>query len=121
MPISFNQALFLVLTIAGVVVLVFLALFLAQLRRTAREAERTMVKANEMLEEVKVLERKIEAGVDDALVVLGNARKVTSVVSEAVLLLSTRVVKPAMKFGPIVFPLLQLGVRGLLGRRRKKT
>ena len=45
MTLTLNQVLWIILTVAGVVVLTFLALFLNQLRKTAREAETTLVKA----------------------------------------------------------------------------
>ncbi len=118
MTLSFGQVLWLVLTIAGVVVLIVLAMLLLQLRKTAREAELALAKGNELMEGFKEIERKINAGVDDAAEVLCHAKAVASNVSKITFLVSTQVVRPALRLGPVVIPLVQFGLRML--RKRKK-
>jgi len=64
MILTLNQVLNIILTVAAVVVVTFLVLFLNQLRKTAREAEKTMAKAQEAIDGLQVIEAKINAGLD---------------------------------------------------------
>ena len=59
MLLTLNQTLFLVISIAFVVAIVFLILFLVQIRRTAREGERTLVELRELAEDLKDIEQKV--------------------------------------------------------------
>ena len=54
MTLTLNQVLWIILTVAAVVAVTFLAMFLNQLRRTAREGEKTLAKAQEMLDGMKL-------------------------------------------------------------------
>ena len=65
MMLTLNQVLWIILTVAAVVVMAFLAMFLNQLRKTAREAETTLVKARGAIDELQVIESKINASLDN--------------------------------------------------------
>ncbi|MBP1766276.1 MAG: hypothetical protein H6P98_391 [Candidatus Aminicenantes bacterium] len=104
MPLTLNQFLFLVLTFAAVVAVVFLVRFLVQLRSAAEEGERTLAEVRKLVENLNDLDGMIK----DRLVSLGEfveASKKTAVnVSEASFLLTTRILRPGSKYWPIILP-----------------
>lgn len=104
MLLTLNQTLFIVLTVAAVVVAVFLVLFLAQLRRTAQEGERTLAEVRELAAGLKDLERKIDARIDDVGELLESSKKTAAGLAQASLFLTTKVVSPASRYWPIIFP-----------------
>ncbi|HCS47623.1 MAG TPA: hypothetical protein DIW61_04955 [Candidatus Aminicenantes bacterium] len=120
MPLSLNQFLLLVLTIAAVVVAVFLVRFLAQLRGAAEEGEKTMVGVRKLVENLNELDGMVK----DRLVSLGElmeASKRTAVnLSEASFFLTSRVLRPSSKFWPVVFPLASFFWKQFRKRKEKK-
>ncbi len=104
MPLTLNQFLFLVLTFAAVVVVVYLVRFLAQLRHAAEEGQKTMTEVRKLVENLN----ELDGIVKDRLVSLGEfveASKKTAVnVSEASFLLTTRILRPSSRYWPIVLP-----------------
>ncbi|OGD37998.1 MAG: hypothetical protein A2V45_06355 [Candidatus Aminicenantes bacterium RBG_19FT_COMBO_58_17] len=120
MPLSLNQFLLLVLTIAAVVVAVFLVRFLAQLRGAAEEGEKTMVEVRKLVENLNELDGMVK----DRLVSLGElmeASKRTAVnLSEASFFLTSRVLRPSSKFWPVVFPLASFFWKQFRKRKEKK-
>jgi hypothetical protein len=119
MYLTLNQILFLVLTIAAVVVVVFLVLLLIQLRKTAREGERTLAEIGELAGRLKDLERTLNARIDEVGDLLASTKKIAAGLAQAGLFLTTRVAHPAARFLPIVFPLLLMGLRGLKKKKEK--
>jgi len=75
MLLTFNQTLFLILTVAAVVIAVFLILFLLQLRRTAREAEKSLQEFQVTLEKLKTIEDKVERRLDETGTIIQSAKK----------------------------------------------
>jgi len=120
MLLTFNQVLFLVLTIAAVVAVTFLTLFLVQLRRTAREGEKTLVELRELVRNLQEIEHKVNLRIDDVGEIIESSKKTLSGLSEVTFFLTTRVIRPASKFWPILFPLVRLGWQQLRKRKEKK-
>jgi len=120
MPLTLNQVLLIILTVAAVVAVVFLVRFLVQLRRTAREGEKTLARAQELMEGMKEIEAKLNASLDDIGQVLQASKKAATGLSQVAGFLSTRVVQPSLKFWPILFPLVRLGWLRLKKRKEKK-
>lgn len=121
MTLTLNQVLWIVLTVAGVVVLAFLAMFLNQARKTAREAETTLVKARGAIDELQVIEAKINANLDGIGQVVAVSKKAFSGLSEATSFLSSRVIKPSARYWPLLaLPLLRVGLTMLKKRKEKK-
>jgi hypothetical protein len=120
MALTLDQVLFIILTVAAVVIATVLALFLLQLRRTAREGERTLVKAQEAMEGLRVIEAKLNASLDDVGEVLKTSKKAAAGLSEITLFLATKVVRPSAKYWPFLFPLVRLGLQQLKRRKEKK-
>ena len=121
MMLTLNQVLWIILTVAAVVVCTFLALFLNQLRKTAREAETTIVKARGAIDELQAIESKINASLDNVGQVLAVSKKAVSGLSEATSFLSTRVIRPSAKYWPLLaLPLLRVGLTMMKKRKEKK-
>jgi uncharacterized protein YoxC len=120
MPLTLNQVLGIILTVAAVVAVTFLALFLNQLRRTAREGEKTLAKAQEMMDGLKEIEAKVNASLDDVGEVLATSKKAVTGLSEIMFFLTSKVIRPSARYWPFLFPLLRLGVQQMKKRKEKK-
>ncbi len=120
MTLTLNQVLGIILTVAAVVAVTSLVLFLNQLRRTAREGEKTLVKAQDAIDEMKVIEAKINASLDNVGEVLAVSKRAISGLSEISLFLTSKVIRPSAKFWPFLLPLVSFGLRQLKKRKEKK-
>jgi len=120
MILTLNQVLNIILTVAAVVVVTFLALFLNQLRKTAREAEKTMAKAQEAIDGLQVIEAKINAGLDNVGEVLATSKKAVSGLSEITFFLTSKIIRPSARYWPFLFPLLRFGLQQMKKRKEKK-
>lgn len=118
--LTLNQTLFLVLTIAAVVVVVFLILFLIQIRRTALEGERTLAEVRELAVSLKEIERKINARIDDVGELLESSKQTAAGLAQASLFLTTKVVSPASRYWPLLYPLLRIGWKQLKKMKKRK-
>jgi hypothetical protein len=120
MTLTLNQVLGIILTMAAVVAVTFLALFLNQLRRTAREGEKTLAKAQEMMDGMKEIEAKINASLDNVGEVLATSKKAMTGLSEVMFFLTSKVIRPSARYWPFLFPLLRLGLQQMKKRKEKK-
>lgn len=120
MLLTLNQVLGIILTVAAVVAVIFLALFLNQLRRTAREGEKTLAKAQEMMDGLKEIEAKVNASLDNVGEVLATSKKAVTGLSEITFFLTSKVIRPSAKYWPFLFPLLRLGLQQMKKRKEKK-
>ena len=120
MNLTLNQVLFLILTIAAVVVAVFLVRLLIQLRRTAGEGEKTLVEMKRLAENLNELDLVVKAKVED-LGELVKASKDTAVnLSQASMFLTTRVLKPVANYWPLVYPVMMFFWKRMKKRKEKK-
>ena len=120
MALTLNQVLWIILTVAAVVAVTFLALFLNQLRRTAREGEKTLAKAQEMMDGLKEIEAKINASLDNVGEVLATSKRAVTGLSQIAYYLTSKVIRPSARYWPILFPLLRLGLQQMKKRKEKK-
>ena len=120
MTLTLNQVLAIILTVAAVVAVTFLALFLNQLRRTAREGEKTLAKAQEMMEGFKEIEAKVNASLDSVGEVLATSKKAVAGLSEVTFFLTSKIIRPSAKFWPFLFPLLRFGLQRMKKRKENK-
>lgn len=120
MPLTLNQLLLIILTLAAVVIAIYLVRFLAQLRRVTAEAEKTMVEVRELVKNLSELDSLIK----ERLVNLGEfmeASKRTAVnLSEASYFLTAKVLGPSSKFLPLAFPLASFLLKQIRKRKEKK-
>lgn len=120
MTLTLNQVLGIILTVAAVVAVTFLVLFLNQLRRTAREGEKTLVKAQEAMDGLQVIEAKINSSLDNVGEVLATSRRAVSGLSGITHFLTSGVIRPSARFWPLLLPLLSFGLRHMKKKKEKK-
>jgi uncharacterized protein YoxC len=115
MPLTLNQFLWLVITLVVVVVATWFVLFLQQLRRTAGEAEKTLAELRHNLQEFNELQAIIREKVETLGETVESSRKIASSLADILGFLAIRVVRPASRYWPLIFPILQF-----LWRQKKK-
>jgi hypothetical protein len=120
MTLTLNQVLGIILTVAAVVAVTFLALFLNQLRRTAREGEKALAKAQEMMDGLKEIEAKINVSLDNVGEVLATSKRAVTGLSGITYFLTSRVIRPSARFWPFLFPLLSFGLQQMKKKKEKK-
>jgi uncharacterized protein YoxC len=120
MLLTLNQVLFIILTLAAVIAVVFLVRFLIQVRRTAQEGEKTLAKAQELMEGFKEIEAKINASLDDVGQVLQTSKKAAAGVSEIAGFVTAKVIRPSARYWPFLFPLVRFGWQQLKKRKENK-
>jgi mannitol-specific phosphotransferase system IIBC component len=120
MLLTLNQILGIILTVAAVVAVTFLVMFLIQLRRTVREGEKTLIKAQETMDGLKAIEAKIDANLDNVGEVLTTSKKAVSGLSEIAFFVTTKIVRPSARYWPFLFPLVRLGLQQLKKRKEKR-
>ncbi|HOI44789.1 MAG TPA: DUF948 domain-containing protein [Candidatus Aminicenantes bacterium] len=120
MPLTLNQTLFLILTIAAVVAVIFLVRFLIQLQKTAKQAEIALIDLQEALDSLKDVEQKVNARMDDLGDIIDSSKKTLAGISETTFFLTTRLVRPASKYWPLLYPLIRLGWRQLKQRKKER-
>jgi len=107
MTLTLNQVLLIVIVLGGVVAVTVFVILALQLKKTAAEAEKTLVEYRELAKNLQLLDQTLK----DKLEVLGQtleaARKTAFDVSKTTFWLSTRVFRPAVKWWPLVTPVLR--------------
>lgn len=121
MSLTLNQFLFLVITIAVVVAVTFLALLIVQIRRTARAGEETLVEIKKLVRNLKETDQKINTKIDELSPMLEATKKTAVSISEIALFLTTRIFKPSSKYLPLLLPLLRFGWRRIKKRKEDKN
>jgi hypothetical protein len=121
MPLTLNQFLWLVLTIGAVIAVTFLVRLMIQLRRTAREAEATLVEIRALTEELKKTSLGVQSKLDDVGELVQASKKTAVSISEIAWFLTVKVLRPSSKYWPLLFPLIRLGWRQAKKSRRKKN
>lgn len=114
MALTLNQFLFLVLTIAAVVAVVFLIMLLLELRRTAVEAQKALADFREAARSLQILEASVQQRLDDVGRIIDASKKAAQTVSQAAQLVGSAGFKPAAKLWPVLVPIV-----GFLWRRWK--
>jgi hypothetical protein len=111
MPLTLNQFLLLVITIAVVIAVTFLVNLLRQLRRTAREAEKTLIEVKMLVGETRETSRMLQSKIEDVGELVQASKKTAVSISEIAWFLTTKILRPSSKYWPFLFPLMRLGWR----------
>lgn len=119
MTVTLNQVLGIILTVAAVVAVTFLVLFLNQLRKTAREGEKTLAKAQEAMDGLQVIEAKINSSLDNVGEVLATSKRAVTGLSGMTHFLTSGAIRPSARSLPFLLPLLSFGLRHMKKKRRK--
>lgn len=121
MSLTLNQFLLLVIAFAAVIAVTFLVSLFRQLRKTAKEGEKTLAEIRELARNFKETEKKIDSGIQDFSETLQAAKKSLLNISEAAWILSTRILKPSSKYWPFIWPALRFGWRILKRKKEDKN
>ena len=116
MPLTLNQALFLVLTFAGVVVAVVLVRLFVQLRRTAIEGEKALAEMRALAQHLTELDLVVKDKVEALGATLDASKKAAVSIGQASALITSNFVRPASRYLPILIPV----ARFVLGQLKKK-
>jgi len=111
----------LVITIAIVVAVTYLVLFLKQFRNTAREGEKTLVEINSLVRSLQETSGRINTRIDDLGGVIEASKQTAVNISEMAALLTVRIIRPSARYWPILYPLFRLGWRLLKKRKEEKN
>ncbi|MBN1225179.1 MAG: hypothetical protein JXB23_18155 [Candidatus Aminicenantes bacterium] len=118
MFLTLEQFLFLVITIAVVVAVTFIVLFLIQLRKTAKEGEKTLIEITSLAKSLQETSDKVGTRIEDLDSVMKTAKQAAIGLAEITLLLTARSIRPTAKYWPLLFPLYRIG-RQLLKKRKE--
>ena len=100
MPLTLNQFLLLVITIAVVVAVTFLVNLLRQLRKTAREAEETLIEVKMLVGETRETSRLLQSKIEDVGELVQASKKTAASVSEIAWFVTTKILRPSSKYWP---------------------
>jgi hypothetical protein len=118
MSLTLNQFLFLVLTIAAVVAVTYLVMLMIQLKKTAKEGERTLVEINALVRRLQDTSEKIDGRVDDMGEIVHATKRTAMGLAEVSTFLVLKIIRPTSRYWPFLFPLVRLGLRTL--KKKKK-
>ena len=117
---SLTQVLLIILTIAAVVAVVFFVLLYIQLRRTAAEAEKTLVEARALVKSLHELDLSVKARVEDVGETLQASRKAAVAVAEASMLVTAKFMPAPAKYLPYILPVARFVFQQMKKRKEKE-
>ena len=120
MPLTLNQFLFLVLTLAAVVTAVYLIRLFIQLRRTAAEGEQALVAFRELANKLTELDLLVKDRVADLGTTLEASKKAATGLAEVSYYLTAKVLNPSSKILPWALPIARIVMRYLKKRKKEK-
>jgi len=121
MPLTLNQALFLIITFAIVIAVVYLVRLFSQLRKTAVEGEKALAEFRELAKSLNELDLQVKAKVENLGQTLEAAKKAAVNLSEASYLVTTKIVRPSSVYLPLVLPVARFVWRHLKKRKESKN
>jgi methyl-accepting chemotaxis protein len=121
MSLTLSQFLFLVLTIAAVVAVTFLVLFLSQLKKTAQEGEKTLREMRTLAVNLNTISQSVNEKLDGLGDVVDATRKAAVNLSDASQFFSRRVMRPASRYWPLIVPALRLVWRQMRKKKEEKN
>ena len=121
MPLTLNQVLFLVLTFAVVILVIYLVRLLAQIRRTAAEGEKTLAEIGVLARHLTELDLVVKEKVENLGKTLDASKRAAVNISQASSLITTKFIAPSSKFLPIALPVARFIWRQWKKKRRKKN
>lgn len=113
MPLTLAQILSIILTVAAVVAVVFLVQLFIQLRKTAAEAEKTMIEVRALAKNMSELELVVRERVSEMGDTIKVARKAALGLSEASLRVTSRMLPFPGKYLPLLFPVARFVMKSI--------
>jgi len=120
MPLTLNQSLFLVLTLAAVVTAVYLIRLFIQLRRTAAEGEQALAAFRELAKNLSELDLLVKERVADLGTTLEASKKAATGLAEVSYFLTTKVLNPSSRLLPMALPVARFVMRYMKKRKKEK-
>jgi hypothetical protein len=120
MPLTLNQFLFLVITFAIVIAVVYLIRLFVQLRRTAAEGEKTLAEMRTLVKNLNDLDLLVKEKVEALGETLAASKKAAANISEASFLIASKIVRPSSKYLPLVLPVARFFWRHYKKRKEKR-
>ncbi len=121
MPLTLNQFLFLIITFAFVIAVVFLVRLFAQLRKTAAEGEKALAEFRELAKSLNELDLLVKSRVEDLGKTLEATKKAAINLSEASFLVTSKIIRPSSKYLLLLIPAARLVWRHLKKRKENKN
>lgn len=121
MSLTLNQFLFLVITVAVVVAVTYLVMLLIQLKKTAKEGERTLFELNALVKRLQDTSEKINVKMDDVDEIVTATKKTAIGFAEVSAFMVTRIIRPSSRYWLFLFPLMRLGLRVLKKKKEAKN
>jgi hypothetical protein len=106
-----NSILLIVLTATAVVAVVFLVLLFIQLRKTAGEAEKTLVEVRVLVQNLSELDLEVKARVEELGGTFGVFRKAAIEISKAAMMVTSRFLPAPARYLPFVLPVARYIMR----------
>jgi hypothetical protein len=113
MPLTLAQILSIILTVAAVVAVIFLVQLFIQLRRTAAEAEKTMIEVRALAKSMSELELVVRERVNEMGDTIKVARKAALGLSEASLRVTSKMLPFPGKYLPLLFPVARFVMKSI--------
>jgi len=120
MPLTLNQFLLLLITIAVIVAITVFVMFIFQLRSAAKQGEETLVKLKELIANLSEVSKKVNTKVDDLGQTLEAAKKMAVNLAEIAGYFATRIFKPSSKYFFLLLPLLRFAWRHIKKTKEDK-
>ncbi|MGB8952595.1 MAG: DUF948 domain-containing protein [Candidatus Aminicenantales bacterium] len=120
MPLTLNQVLVLIISIVSVVALAFLIRLFIQLRQTAMEAERTLAEIGKLAKDLRELDQLVKEKIGELSQTIEASKKAAAHISEASLLVTTKILKPSSNYLPLLMPIARFFWRQWKKRKEKK-
>ena len=121
MSLTLNQFLFLVITIAVVVAVTYLVMLMIQLKKTAKEGERTFFEINALVKRLQDTSEKINGKLNDVDEIVSATKKTAIGLAEASTFMVTKIIRPSWRYWPFLFPLMRLGLRVMKKKKEAKN
>jgi len=117
MPLT--HILLIVLTAAAVLGTIFLILLFLQLRRTAAEAQRTLVEVRALAKNLSELDLVVKDRVEELGETLRASKKAATGLSEATMLVTSKFLPAPAKYFPFILPVARFVMRQMKKRKEK--
>jgi hypothetical protein len=121
MSLTLNQFLFLVITMAVVVAVTYLVMLMIQLKKTAKEGERTLFEINALVKRLQDTSEKINGKLNDVDEIVSATKKTAIGLAEASTFIIVKIIRPSSRYWPFLFPLMRLGLRVLKKKKEAKN
>jgi len=121
MSLTLNQFLFLVITIAVVVAVTYLVMLMVQLKKTAKEGERTLFEINALVRRLQDTSEKLNSRIEDVDEIVQATKKTAIGFAEVSTFMATRIIRPSSRYWLFLFPLMRLGLRIMKKKKEAKN